>query len=132
MDFFERDPQARVILDVLARKILDRHPDTDVRTGKSQISFCGPRPYCWAWLPIREGIKGRPEHYLIVSFGLNREIRSPRLLDTAEPMPGRFTHHAIIGNPDELDGELLDWIEQAREWKNEPSGKEGSNRSEEL
>ena len=79
MDFFERDPQARVILDVLARKILDRHPDTDVRTGKSQISFCGPRPYCWAWLPIRKGIKGRP---------------------------------------DELDDQLLDWIEQARIWRN--------------
>ena len=78
-DFFERDPETREIFNVLKKIILRRHPETDIRTGKSQISFGGPKPYCWAWLPIRKGIKGRP---------------------------------------DELDDQLLDWIEQARIWRN--------------
>jgi len=30
-----------------------------------------------------------------------------------EPYPNRWTHHVMIGAEDEIDGELLSWIEEA-------------------
>lgn len=106
------------LFEALAEAILARHPATEVRVQASQISFRGPRPFCAAWLPIRRGIKGRPEHYLVVSFGLDREIRHPRLVDTTEPYPGRWTHHSIVATTDDIDEDLLGWIDLAHAWKN--------------
>lgn len=68
------------------------------------------------WLPIRDGIKGRPEEYLVVSFGLDHEIRHSRLIETVEPYPGRWTHHTIVSKETELDEELMGWISEAHEW----------------
>ena len=116
--FFEKQPEVKPIFEALAKRILEIYPDTLIKVQKSQISFCGRKPFCWAWLPIRGGIKGRPEQYLIVSFGLNRENIHPRLVGTTEPYPGRWTHHVIVGGSDEIDSELMDWIGQAHEWKN--------------
>lgn len=116
--FFDKQLEVKPIFDALANRILQRYPDTSIKVQKSQISFCGRKPFCWAWLPIRGGIKGRPEQYLIVSFGLNREIIHPRLVDTTEPYPGRWTHHVIVGGSDEIDAQLMDWIDQAHGWKN--------------
>ena len=116
--FFQSKPEVRLIYDALSQRVLQLYPDAFIKVQKSQISFCGPRPFCWAWLPVRGGIKGRPEQYLIVSFGLNREIIHSRLVDTAQPNPGRWTHHMIIGSIEEIDAELMDWIDQAYHWKN--------------
>ncbi len=93
-----------------------------MKVQKSQISFCGAKPFCWVWLPIRDGIKGRPEQYLVISFGLNRKIIHPRLIGTTQPYPGRWTHHTIIGSIEEIDAELMDWISQAYQWKNSHIG----------
>lgn len=116
--FFSEKPEVRPLFDALARRILAAHPDTFIKVQKSQISFCGEKPFCWAWLPIRDHIKGRPEHYLVVSFGLDREIVHPRLVDTANPYPGRWTHHVIVGRLEEIDAELMRWIDLAYHWKN--------------
>ena len=117
--FFSQDPEIRAIFDKLVRIIMGRYPDVRVKVQKSQISFYGNRSFCWVWLPIRAGIKGRPDHYLIVSFGLNKEIFHNRLVDTTQPYPNRYTHHAIIGSQDEIDDELLGWLDQAYQWRQE-------------
>ncbi len=119
--YFSKKPELRPLFDALAQKISNIYPDTVVKVQKTQISFCGPKPFCWAWIPIRNGIKGRPEQYLIVSFGLNREIIHPRLIDTAQPYPNRWTHHTIISNSDDIDAQLMGWIGQAHCWKNVPA-----------
>jgi hypothetical protein len=116
--FFAHEPEVVPLFDALSRAILARHPATEVRVQASQVSFRAPRPFCAAWLPIRRGIKGRPEHYLVVSFGLDREILHPRLVDTVEPYPGRWTHHTIVATTDDIDAELLGWIDLAWAWKN--------------
>ena len=116
--FFLGRPAVRLIFDALSQIVLRNFPEVIIKVQKSQISFCGPRPFCWAWLPIRDGIKGRPELYLVVSFGLDHEIIHPRLVDTSQPYPGRWTHHTIISHIEEIDAELINWISQAYQWKN--------------
>ena len=118
-EYFHKQPEVQHIFDALAQKILERYPGAFTKVQKSQIAFSGSKPFCWAWLPIRGGIKGRPERYLILSFGLNREIEHPRLIGTVEPRPGRWMHHVIIGTIDEIDAEVMGWIDQAYHWKND-------------
>jgi len=116
--FFSKRPEVRPFFDTITQKIFQLYPNTVIKVQKSQISFYDPKPFFWAWLPIRDGIKGRPEHYLVVSFGLDQEIINSRLVGTAQPYPGRWTHHAIISSIEEIDAELMRWIRQAHQWKN--------------
>ncbi len=125
--FFSRKPEERSFFDALAQRIFKLFPDVFIKVQKSQIAFCGSRSFCWVWLPIRDGIKGRPERYLIVSFGLNREIVHPRLVGTMQPVPDRWTHHTILGSTKEIDDELMDWIAQAYHWKNEGENEYGKS-----
>ena len=115
--FFSGKPEVRPLFDALVERILAAYPDVAIDVQKSQISFCAPRPFCWAWLPIRDGIKGRPAHYLIITFGLNHKISHTRIAETVQPYPGRWTHHVIISQVAEIDVELMAWIDQAYQWK---------------
>lgn len=116
-EFFKDSPQAAPLYFALERAIRAAYPEIIVTVQKSQISFGAPRPFCWVWLPIRKGIKGRPPYYLIVSFGLDAEIRHERVIETVRPYPGRFTHHTIISEPAQIDPELMGWIGQSYRWK---------------
>lgn len=120
--FFAREPEVLPVFQALAQAVLQKHPAARIQVQQSQISFRGPRPFCAAWLPIRRGIKGRPDHYLVVSFGLDRKITHPRLVDTVEPYPGRWTHHTIVASAEDIDAELMGWIDLAFTWKNGPGG----------
>ena len=51
--------------------------------------------------------------YLIVSFGLDHSLASPRLIASSEPYPNRWTHHAAVFVPEDIDAELMGWIREA-------------------
>lgn len=116
--FFDKKPECKQLYEALAEKIMKNHPDTRIKVQKSQIAFYDMKPFCWVWMPIRDGIKGRPDQYIILSFGLNREIQHPRLVGTTEPYTGRWTHHVIIGSTVEMDAQLMNWIDEAYHWRN--------------
>lgn len=108
----------------LERAVFREFPDTEVRETRSQIAFAHKgRPFAYAWLPIRKGIAGRPERYIIVSFVLRRRLISPRVLE-ATPVKGRANaagrcmHHVLFSKTDDIDGQLLEWLREARdtEW----------------
>ena len=48
---------------------------------------------------------------MIISVGYR--VKSKRVAVKTEPYPGRWTHHIVIGKPEELDEELLSWIRGA-------------------
>lgn len=48
-----------------------------------------------------------------MTFGLERQVISPRIAVSVEPYPNRWTHHVVVSQPEEIDGELLDWLFQA-------------------
>jgi hypothetical protein len=49
----------------------------------------------------------------MVSFGLPELNTSPRIAASAEACPGRWTHHVLVERPEDLDAELLGWIDEA-------------------
>ena len=49
------------------------------------------------------------------AFGLREPLDHPRISGRVEPRPGRWTHHVVVGTPQELDGELLGWLRAAAE-----------------
>ena len=100
----------------LYRKLAERLdrllPQMTVKVQKSQISFYGRHLFGAASLPLRRK-KGWPEHCLLVTFGLPARVESPRIAVAVEPYPNRWTHHVLVTREEELDGELLGWLEEA-------------------
>ena len=87
-------------------------PDASVKVQKSQISFYCPRLFAAASIPVRRK-KDWPRECLLVTFGLERQLLSPRIAVAVEPYPNRWTHHVVVSRPEEIDEELLEWLTQA-------------------
>ena len=68
-----------------------------------------------ASLPSRKR-KGWPEEFLLISFGLSYQKQSPRIVQSVEAYPNRFTHHVITEKAEDIDDELLGWIREAFEF----------------
>ena len=90
-------------------------PELSVKVQKSQVSFYGRHLFAAASLPLRRK-KDWPKHCLIVTVGLGRRLESPRVAVAVEPYPGRWTHHVLVSEAGELDGELLSWLREANEF----------------
>ena len=58
-------------------------------------------------------VRGWPERYLLVSFGLSHRSGHPRVASCVEAYPGRWTHHVVVTRAEELDGELMALIDEA-------------------
>ncbi|MCS5479142.1 DUF5655 domain-containing protein [Corynebacterium sp. YIM 101645] len=112
--FFGTHDTERHLYDVFAGRILEEFPDTRVKVHRTQISFYHRRLFAATWLPVRL-VRGRPEAYLVVTFVLDRQLDSPRIVESVEPRPGRWTHHVLLAAPEEIDDELLGWVGQARQ-----------------
>lgn len=110
--FFDRMPQALPLYQAFAEKVLAEYPGVQIKVQKSQISFFDKHPFAFVWLPLRR-MKKRPDIYIIVSFGLSYLLDSPRIVQSTEPYPNRWTHHLIIQNRSEIDRELMGWIKEA-------------------
>ncbi|RSZ61693.1 hypothetical protein EAH68_11460 [Corynebacterium hylobatis] len=112
--FFGTHDTERHLYDVFAGRTLAGFPGTRVKVHRTQISFYHPRLFAAVWLPVR-AVRGRPEAYVVVTFMLDRQLDSPRIVESVEPRPGRWTHHVLVSTPQEIDDELLGWVEQARQ-----------------
>lgn len=109
--FFRRDPNVLAVFNMLFGKIMSLE-GVSMTVGKTQISFRNRHGFAYVWLPNRK-VRGRPDSYLIVSFGLGRRVTDDRVVESAEPYPGRWTHHVIIQNVNEVDDVLMGWIKES-------------------
>ena len=41
---------------------------------------------------------------------------SPRIAVATEPYPNRLTHHVLAVSPEDIDGELMAWIEESHQF----------------
>ena len=98
--------------------VRERLPQVITRFRRSQITFAGRRGFAAVWMPPFK-VRGRPEHYIVVSFAADRRIDHPSIVSVAEPYPHRWTHHVLVSCPEDIDGRLLDWVEQAYRLTNE-------------
>ena len=110
--FFNRMPQMLPLYAALREKLERAYPDMDVRVAKTQISFRNRHVFAMASLPWRR-VKGWPEAYLLVSFGLPCRKESPRIAQAVEAYPNRWTHHVLVGDVEEIDEVLLGWLQEA-------------------
>lgn len=110
--FFDKMPQMRPLYQVLKEKLNRVYPDMEVKITKTQISFRNRHVFAMASLPWRR-VKGWPEKYLLVSFGLSYQKESPRIAQSVEAYPNRWTHHMVIEHKEEIDDELMGWIHEA-------------------
>lgn len=109
--FFDGRPDALALYQALAERLGRIAPEASVKVQKSQISFYDGGLFAMASLPRRKQDPG-----LVVSFGLGRREPSPRVSVAVEPYPGRWTHHVAVTGEDELDGQLLGWLREARDF----------------
>ncbi len=114
MSLFGSEPRAVVLYEALEKAIMAM-PDVTRIIRKTQVSFSAKRGFAWIWLPIMK-VGNRPDVYVVLSFGLEARIESPRIEEAVEPYPNRWTHHVIIDSESEIDNELLGWLAQAHDF----------------
>ena len=112
LSFFEGHPAELELYEALFARMEERFPDARVKVQKSQISFYNRHLFAAASLPLRRK-RGWPEKSLLVTFGLGHRLESPRIAAAVEPYPNRWTHHVLVTRAEELDGELMGWLEEA-------------------
>ena len=110
--FFAARPGSLPIYEALRQRLLERCPETEIRVKRTQIGFFARHGF--AFVSLRR-MRGCPESFIILSLGMDRPLDSPRVASAVEPYPRRWTNHLILTDPKELDGELLDWLREARD-----------------
>ena len=113
MSFFGEHRDVLPLYEGLEEQILAQIPDVKIKVAKTQITFANERVFAFvSFNPCRKA-KDRPAVWMTVTFGLGYRKESPRIDVATEPYPGRWTHHVMVGSPEEIDGELMDWIREA-------------------
>jgi hypothetical protein len=102
-------------LAVLARlrAALGDVPGVSVQASKSQVVFRRRRGFAWLWLPGQ--YLRKPAADVVLSIGLGRHAASARWKEVAHPAPTHWMHHLEIGAPDDIDAEVLGWLQEAAE-----------------
>lgn len=116
LSFFSGHESALPLYAAWEEKLRDAVGETEVRVQKTQISFYRKHLFaCVSFLPVRRAADRLPA-YITVTFGLPARVESPRIDSACEVRPHRWTHHVLIGQPTEIDGELMRWIREAADF----------------
>ena len=114
--FFDSKQEALPLYTAFRGAVSERVPDIRIEVKKTQISFF--TRYMFAavsFTPVRRA-KNRPNPFLTITFGLPYRKESARIDIATEPHPNRWTHHVMIGTEEEIDEELISWIQEAAEF----------------
>ena len=109
---FDRHPDVLPLYAALREKLAAAYPRMKLKVSKTQLSFRERYVFAMASPPWRR-VRGWPERYLLVSFGLSHRSGHPRVASCVEAYPGRWTHHVVVAREEELDGEMMALIDEA-------------------
>lgn len=116
LQFFDKQPDALPLYEKFERCVAQLVPDVKIKVQKTQISFYNRHMFsCVSFARVRKK-KDCPESYIVVTFGLDHREESSRIDIASEPYPHRWTHHVLISELSEIDGELLDWVKAAADF----------------
>lgn len=111
--FFDRHMDALPLYQAFEELLLDSFHVVNKRVQKTQITFSNRHVFaCISFARVKRKAE-LPEGYMVVTLGLPDPLDSERVAVKTEPYPGRWTHHIVVSTPEELDEELLSWIETA-------------------
>lgn len=114
--FFDKRKDALPLYETLESRIFRKIENVRIKVQKSQISFYNRHLFaCVSFAGIRKK-KDCPESYIVVTFGLDKRVESPRIEAASEPYPNRWTHHLLISDAGEIDDELMAWIKSAADF----------------
>lgn len=113
LQFFEVMPGALPLYEQLLELVRQTVGPFSIRVQKTQITWSNRYVFaCISFAKVRPA-KLRPQTYLVVTFGLDHHVESPRIDIATEPYPHRWTHHVLISTPEEINGELIGWVREA-------------------
>ncbi|MDD3244435.1 MAG: DUF5655 domain-containing protein [Eubacteriales bacterium] len=103
---FAGNPEEWELYCALEEEMLAAFSQLDILPQKTQIRMSSRHPFAFVSLPSRRG-------GIVVSFALAYEVQNCRVFSAAHPTPGRWTHHVMVFERSQIDGELMDWLSQA-------------------
>lgn len=106
----------------VVREFIESLGAVKTKVNKTQISFSTKTGFAWVWLP-QMWIKKAPENSIVLSFGLGRRLIHPRIEESTEPYPGRWTHHVVIEKESDFDDSVRTWLREAFEFSQNRKGK---------
>lgn len=109
---FDRMPGTLPLYEAFREQVLGRLDGVELRVSKTQITFRKRYGFAVVSLPVRRR-REWPKVCVVVTLGLARRLDDPRVVQAVEPYPGRWTNHVLVSVPAEVDGQLLDWVEEA-------------------
>lgn len=111
--FFGKHMDALPLYEALEKRILNEIEDVRIKVQKTQISFYNKHLFaCVSFARVRKKSECPPV-YIVVTFGPQHQLESPRIEIATEPYPSRWTHHLLISEPEEVNDELMGWIKEA-------------------
>ena len=111
--FFDAHRDTLPIFTALEATLYEHFPEMQKRVQKTQVTYYHKHVFaCVSFARVRRKTE-LPESWLTLTLGLPYALDSERVAAKTEVYPGRWTTHLVIGTPEELDEELLSWIEQA-------------------
>ena len=111
--FFDQHPDALPLYLVFEELLFETFPVVNRRVQKTQITFFNRHVFaCVSFARVKRK-EELPEGYMVITLGLPDPLDSERVAVKTEPYPGRWTHHIVVSSPEELDEELLSWIQEA-------------------
>ena len=114
--FLAQKPEALPAARAFLLGALERWPEAEIVTQKTQVGLRDPRPFCALTLPGKR-VRGRPTPGAMLSLFLPRPLATDRLLMAVEPYPGRFTNHLVLSFPEDVDEDLWAWTAEARRFR---------------
>lgn len=115
--FFAGKPEALPSVRAFLLGALERWPEAEIVTQKSQVGLRDPRPFCALTAPGKR-VKGKAVPGAMLSLFLPRPLEAEGLILAVEAYPGRFTNHLVLPpDPTELDEGLWSWTAEARRFR---------------
>ena len=111
--FFDGHEAALPLFEAPEQCIYERYPNVRKRVQKTQISFYNRHFFACASLQRVRRKAELPNPYLVVTLGLAYPLDSERVAVKCEPYPGRWTTHIVIGSVEDIDDELLTWLDES-------------------
>ena len=106
--FFAGKPDEAALYTVFRSRLLAEVGEVQIKVSKTQITFAGKYGFAFVSHP-----RWKKDQGILVSFGLFHRQESDRIQYASEPYPNRWTHHMLVQTPEEIDDELMGWLQEA-------------------
>ena len=111
--FFDKNQAVIPLFATLEEKMMVHFPDAKKRVQKTQITYYHRHVFaCISFARVKRKAE-LTEAWFTLTLGLPFPLDSERVAVKTEVYPGRWTTHFLISTAEEIDTELLDWMQQA-------------------